>query len=43
MKGWRIVVLTGNPDIAKAIGRKARISHRLWNGPIEARLLVFDP
>jgi len=43
MAGWRAVFLVGNPIFAKALRRKPSISHRLWNGPIEARLMVFEP
>lgn len=43
MPGWRAVFLSGNPGLAKAIGRRPAVSHRLWNGPLEARLLVFEP
>ena len=42
MAGWRAVLLAGNPLLAQAIRRKPAISHRLWNGPLETRLLVFD-
>ena len=42
MAGWRGVFLVGNPIFSKAIRRKPSISHRLWNGPIEARLMVFE-
>ena len=42
MRGWRAVFLAGNPIFAKALRRKPAISHRLWNGPLEARLLVFE-
>jgi putative N6-adenine-specific DNA methylase len=42
MAGWKAVFLAGNPAVLQALGRKPSISHRLWNGPIEARLLVFD-
>jgi 23S rRNA G2445 N2-methylase RlmL len=41
MHGWRAVILCGNPLLARAIRRKHEISHRLWNGPLEARLLVY--
>jgi 23S rRNA G2445 N2-methylase RlmL len=40
--GWRVIVLSGNPAIERAIRRKPGVSHRLWNGPIEARLLRYD-
>jgi 23S rRNA G2445 N2-methylase RlmL len=42
LPGWRVVLLAGNPAILTALGRKPAVSHRLWNGPLEARLLAFD-
>lgn len=42
MPGWRAVCLAGNPLLAKELKRKPLVSHRLWNGPIETRLLVFE-
>jgi 23S rRNA G2445 N2-methylase RlmL len=42
LPGWRVVLLAGNPLLPKAVHRKPAISHRLWNGPLEARLLVYD-
>jgi putative N6-adenine-specific DNA methylase len=42
MAGWRAVCLLGNPTFAKALNRRPAISHRLFNGPIETRLLVFE-
>jgi len=42
MAGWRAVCLSGNPVFAKALKRRPTISHRLYNGPIETRLLVFE-
>ena len=41
MKGWAAVVLTGNPAFAHAMGGKPELSHRLWNGPLEVRLLRY--
>jgi 23S rRNA G2445 N2-methylase RlmL len=41
MRDWRAVFLVGNPIFAKTLRRKPTISHRLWNGPLETRLLVF--
>lgn len=41
MPGWRAVCLSGNPAFGKAVRRRAAISHRLFNGPLETRLLVF--
>jgi 23S rRNA G2445 N2-methylase RlmL len=42
MSGWRAVCLSGNPLFAKLLHRRPAISHRLFNGPLEARLLVFE-
>jgi putative N6-adenine-specific DNA methylase len=42
MAGWRAVCLSGNPAFAKVLKRRPTISHRLYNGPIETRLLVFE-
>ena len=40
--GWRVILLSGNPAIERAIRRKPNVSHRLWNGALEARLLRYD-
>jgi len=40
--GWRAVVFTGNPPVARAIGIHAKRSHTLFNGTIECRLLRFE-
>ncbi len=37
--GWTVVLLSGNPALAAAMGRKPEVDHRLWNGPLEVRLL----
>jgi 23S rRNA G2445 N2-methylase RlmL len=42
LPGWRAVCLSGNPLFGKAVHRRAAISHRLFNGPLETRLLVFQ-
>ncbi len=42
MPGWKAVCLSGNPSFSKQLHRRPTISHRLWNGAIEARLLVFE-
>ncbi len=39
--GWHAVILSGSPLLEPALGMKPEISHRLWNGPIEARLLRY--
>jgi len=40
--GWRAAVFTGNPDLGKHMGIRAQRSHRLYNGPIECKLLHFE-
>jgi len=40
--GWGVVVLSGSPVWAHEVRRKAVISHRLFNGPLEVRLLRYD-
>lgn len=42
MSGWRAVCLSGNPLFAKSLRRRPTVSHRLFNGPLETRLLVFE-
>jgi putative N6-adenine-specific DNA methylase len=40
--GWRAVVLSGNPLFSRVFLRRPDITHRLWNGPLETRLLVYN-
>ena len=37
--GWSVVVLSGHPGLAREMKVKPEIDHRLWNGPLEVRLL----
>lgn len=37
--GWTVVLLSGNPALSHAVRVKPEIDHRLWNGPLEVRLL----
>jgi 23S rRNA (guanine2445-N2)-methyltransferase / 23S rRNA (guanine2069-N7)-methyltransferase len=41
-RGWVAAVLTGNPPLGRDLGIRAKRTHRLYNGPIECRLLRFD-
>ena len=41
--GWRLVLLSGNPLLSRVFLRRADINHRLWNGPLETRLMVYAP
>jgi hypothetical protein len=34
--------LCGNPLLERSIWRKPTVFHRLWNGPLEVRLLRYD-
>ncbi len=42
LRGWRAVVLSGSPLWTREMRRKPAISHKLFNGPLEVRLLVYD-
>jgi putative N6-adenine-specific DNA methylase len=41
-QGWGIVILSGNPMWAQEMRRRPQISHRLFNGALEVRLLRYD-
>jgi len=38
--GWSVVLLSGSPLLEEAFG-KPEVSHRLWNGPLEVRMLRY--
>lgn len=40
--GWKAAVFTGNPDLGKKLGLRARRIHTLYNGALECKLLQFD-
>jgi putative N6-adenine-specific DNA methylase len=40
--GWKAVVLAGGKGLGKGIGLKPRRRIPVWNGPLAARILVFD-
>ncbi len=40
--GWRAVVLAGDQQKGKTIGLRARPRYSVRNGPVDARILVFD-
>jgi len=42
LAGWRVVVLSGNPEWTRAMRSKPAVSHKLWNGALEVRLLVYS-
>jgi putative N6-adenine-specific DNA methylase len=39
--GWDVVLLSGSPLLERELKRKPEISHRLWNGPLEVKLLKY--
>ena len=41
-QGWHAAVFTGNPDLGKHLGLRAKRLHTLYNGRIECRLLHFE-
>ncbi len=41
--GWRLGILNGNTAFESAFHQKPQRRVRLWNGPIECRLLVYGP
>lgn len=40
--GWQAAVFTGNPDLGKQMGIRAKRSYALFNGPLPCKLLIFD-
>jgi len=40
--GWRAGVFTGNPELGKRFGLRAKRIHSLYNGRIECKLLHFE-
>ena len=40
--GWQAAVFTGNPDLGKVMGLRARRFYALFNGPMPCKLLLFD-
>ncbi|HVZ73233.1 MAG TPA: THUMP domain-containing protein [Polyangia bacterium] len=40
--GWSVVVLSGSPLFSRALPFKPTVSHRLFNGPLEVRLLRYE-
>jgi len=40
-QGWNAVFLSGSPLLEQELHAKPEISHRLWNGPIEVKLLKY--
>ncbi len=39
--GWNVVFLSGSPALEAAMSSRPEIAHRLWNGPLEVKLLRY--
>jgi 23S rRNA G2445 N2-methylase RlmL len=39
--GWTVVFLSGSPLLEQAMHARPEVSHRLWNGPLEVKLLRY--
>jgi putative N6-adenine-specific DNA methylase len=42
LPGWAVVVLSGSPLFSRALPFKPTVSHKLFNGPLETRLLRYE-
>ena len=42
LPGWKAGVFTGNPDLGKHMGIRSHKQYRLFNGPIDCKLLNFS-
>jgi 23S rRNA (guanine2445-N2)-methyltransferase / 23S rRNA (guanine2069-N7)-methyltransferase len=40
--GWKAAVFTGNPDLGKVMGIRAKKYYALFNGALPCKLLIFD-
>ena len=40
--GWKAVVFTANPELGRQIGLRAVLTNKMYNGPLECRLLRFE-
>ncbi|SRR5579883_569656 len=40
--GWQAAVFTGNPELGKTMGLRAKKTYALFNGAIPCQLLLFD-
>lgn len=41
-KGWRGAMFTGNPELGKQMGLRAKKYYSLFNGPLACKLFLFD-
>ena len=40
--GWRLAVFTGNPDLGKSLGLRAKKRYKLFNGALPSELLLTE-
>jgi putative N6-adenine-specific DNA methylase len=40
-RGWDAIFVSGSPLLERALAGRPALSHRLWNGPLEVRLLRY--
>ncbi len=41
-QGWRVAIFTGNAELGKNLGLRAKRIHTLYNGALECKLLHFE-
>lgn len=41
-KGWQAAIFTGNPELGKHMGLRAKRLYKLYNGTLECKLLLFN-
>lgn len=41
LHGWSVVLLSGSPLLEAAMRVRPEVAHRLWNGPLEVKLLRY--
>jgi 23S rRNA (guanine2445-N2)-methyltransferase / 23S rRNA (guanine2069-N7)-methyltransferase len=41
-EGWRAAVFTGNPELGKQMGLRAKKYYAFFNGPLPCKLFLFD-
>ncbi len=39
--GWDVIFLSGSPLLEEAMRLRPQVTHRLWNGPLEVKLLRY--
>ena len=42
LSGWRVVVLSGSPVWTREVRSKPAVTHKLFNGSLEVRMLAYE-